>query len=134
MHRTSASSLGKRDPDGGIGSKGLGRRDRVGGNGSEGSGRRERVGGIGLEGSGRRRERVGGGNGSEGSGRDPDRGFYKKISKSTNNLELFTWFFQALLYTNISGFSLVRPNELFTSCPLPGFIIDLPVVGSVWGI
>ena len=56
MYRTSVSSLGKRDPDGGIGSKGLGRRDRVGGNGSEGTGRR-----------------------------DPDWGFYKKyLSKSTN--------------------------------------------------
>ena len=65
---------------------------------SEGLVWRDWVGGIGSEGSGRR---------------DPDRGFYKKISKSTNNLELFTWFFQALLYTNISGFSLVRPNELF---------------------
>ena len=60
MHRTSASSLGKRDPDGGIGSKGSGRRERVGGNGSEGSGRRERVRGI----------RIG--------------DFTKKISKSTN--------------------------------------------------
>ena len=52
MYRTSVSSLGKRDPDGGIGSKGLGRRDRVGGIGSEGTGRRERVGGFRSEGSG----------------------------------------------------------------------------------
>ena len=52
MYRTSVSSLGKRDSDGGIGSKGLGRRDRVGGNGSEGSGQRERVGGFRSEGSG----------------------------------------------------------------------------------
>ena len=58
MHRTSASSLGKRDPDGGIGSEGLGRRNRVGGIGSEGTGRRERVGGSGSEGTGQR-DRVG---------------------------------------------------------------------------
>ena len=45
MHRTSASSLGKRDPDGGNGSEGTGRRERVGGNGLEGTGRRDRVGG-----------------------------------------------------------------------------------------
>ena len=60
MYRTSVSSLGKRDPDGGIGSKGLGRRDRVGGNGSEGTGRRVQVRGI----------RIG--------------DFTKEISKSTN--------------------------------------------------
>ena len=78
MYRTSVSSLGKRDPDGGIGSKGLGRRDRVGGNGSEGTGRRVQVRGI----------RIG--------------DFTKKISKSTNLFCCFIHFEQTGILQKIS--------------------------------